>query len=103
MLDTITIIFLALSRTPEAPVNVADTYSASTTNDNLFQNDTKLIATANAHKTLYQSLTVPNIGLPAILLSSSSVLIANPRKFYPAITKKVFCTFCCNELIWKNF
>ena len=51
----------SLSTPAVAPLNYADTYSLSSTNNNPFQSNTKLKATANQSQTLYQLNTALNI------------------------------------------
>ena len=57
MLNTKTTTVPTLSRPPLAPLNIADTYSLSTTNNNPFETNTILNATANQSQTLYQPHT----------------------------------------------
>ena len=58
---------LTLSRPPFAPLNLADTYSVSCTNDNPFQTISHPNAQANLSENLYQPHTAPDIGPPAFL------------------------------------
>ena len=61
MLNTTTTSVLALSGPPSTALNLADSYSLSSTNNILAQTNTKFSATANPAQTLYQTHTVPNI------------------------------------------
>ena len=74
MLNPINTTVPTLSRSLLAPLNLADTYSLTSTNKNSFQTNTNLNATANPSQTLYQPHAPTNTGLSAILLSSSSAM-----------------------------
>ena len=57
-----------------APLNIAFTYSLSSTDNNPFQRDTNSNATSNPCQMFYQLHTAPNIGPSAILPSSISTV-----------------------------
>ena len=96
MLNTITRSVPTLSRPPWAPLNTADGYSLSSTNNNPFQTNTNLKATASPYKTLNQRHTAPNKVPSETLLSPSSTL--NPIDRSPVIKKTILYLFC-NEQI----
>ena len=83
MLNTLTRSVPTLSRSPLAPLVVADTYSLISTNSNPFQTKTKRNATANPCQTLHQPHTSHKIGPSATLLSLSSTVNA----------KNLFCKY----------
>ena len=68
MLKVITTTVLTLSRPSIAPLNIADFYSVSSTNDNAFQTLYNPISETNPSQTIYQPHNAPNIGPPATLL-----------------------------------
>ena len=74
MLNTKSTSVPTLSRPQLAPLNFAEPYSLSSTNNNQVQTNTNLNATANPSQTLYQPHTSPNIGPSAILPSSPSTV-----------------------------
>ena len=76
LLKTFTTTVFSLSRPPMAPLNIADIYSLSSTNNNPLQTNLNLNATANPSQTLYQPPTVPNRGFSASL--PTLVLALNP-------------------------
>ena len=68
-----------MSRSPSAPLNIADTYLLTSINNNPIQTSTNTNATANPCQTLYQPNTAPNISPSAISPSSfSTVYPLNP-------------------------
>ena len=87
MLYTISTTVPALLKPPLAPLKIVDTYLLNKTNNNLFQINTKLNATANPIKTLYQPHTAPDIGPSANSQSSSLVPTVNPKNPSPVITQ----------------
>ena len=81
ILNTKTTTVPILSMSSLAPLIITETLSLSSTNNNPFQANTKLNATANPCWTLYQPHTAPNMqqNLPAISSWSSSTV--NPMNF----------------------
>ena len=67
MLNTKTTSVPMLSRHPLAPLNIADTYSLSSINDDPFETKTNKNATANQFQTLYQPYSAPNLSLSTVL------------------------------------
>ena len=74
------------SRNLLAELNIADTYSLGSNNNNPFKSKTNLNATASQSQTLYQPYTASNIGPSTSLLSSSSVPTVKLINHPPAIT-----------------
>ena len=74
LLNTVSTNFFTLSRTPLPPLNIADTYPLSSTNNKPIHSKINLNATASPCQTFYPPGTAPNTGPSATLLSSSSTV-----------------------------
>ena len=86
MLITITTSVPALSRPLLVPRNFGVTYSLSDTNNNPFQTNTDLKATAKQSQTLPKPHRAPKVDTSVTLPSSTSVPNVVPRSPSPVIT-----------------
>ena len=102
LLNTITKTVPALPSPPLVSLEIADTYSLSTTQLNSFQTSTKQNATVNPSQTLYQSLTAPIMHLLASSTSSSSVPIVKPINTPAVNAEKSTVPFVARTNRWKR-
>ena len=101
MLNTKTTTVPTPSKPPLAPLDIAETYSLNSTNNNPSRTNTLLNATANPCQTLHQPHTVPNIGSSAILPLSFSTV--NPRYLYFVNTQNCTVPFVAMNKSVKTF
>ena len=101
LIKTMTTTVPTLSRPPLAPLNTADTYSLSNTNNNPFQTNTNLNATAYRCQTLLQQHTAPKIGPSKGLPSESS--IGNSVYHSPVTTQSYTVPFVSMNKSMKSF
>ena len=101
LLNTKTTTAPTLSGSPLAPLNIASTYSLKCTNNNPFQTETIINATANPCQKLYQPHTAPNISHSTILPASSSNLY--PLNPSPVVTQNDSVPFGSMNKLVKTF
>ena len=87
MMNTSTTTVPALPKPPVTPLNVAETYSLSSTNYIPSRNNTNLNATANLSQPLYQPQTAPNLGPFASFTTSIFVPNVHPKNFSSSFTQ----------------
>ena len=101
MTKTITTTVPTFSRLPLPPLKIADTYEISSTNNNPFQTNTDLNATASQCQTLNQTHTAPDLGPSAFFPSSFSTV--NPIISSSENTKNYTVPFVAMNKSVKTF
>ena len=101
MLNTIATNVPTMSKPLLAPLNIDDTYSLSSTNNNPLQATTNINAPASQCQTLYQPNTAPDKGNSLFLISPS--LTVNPANPSSAFTQNYTVPFVSMNKLRRIF